>query len=209
MRLTERDILLFKWINGHGFVTADQINRFLSVAKTTGYRRIKKLVDHGYIKREKILHSAGAAHFITKQAKDACGDNLEILKKISLGGYIHDLALVDLSLDLEKNYQANFISERRLRLWGGIGGVGVEGHMPDGILELSNGKKWAIELELSVKAASRLDKIMRFYNCNFDYNEVHYFMSDQVVKNAVQKSIESSGACHVKTHMMPKKTLEK
>jgi len=198
----ERDILLFKWMNGHGFVTADQINRFLKVAKTTGYRRIKKLVDHGYIQKEKILHGAGAVHYITKQAKAASGDDLTILQNISLGGYVHDLTLVNLALDLSEKYEVNFIPERRLRFWGGLGGVGIEGHIPDGVLEFSEKKKWAIELELSVKAASRLKKIIDGYASNFEYEEVHYFVNDNTVKNAVQKAITSSGVDHVKIHNM-------
>lgn len=202
MRLTQRDVLLLRWINSHGFVTADQINRFLQVAKTTGYRRIKKLVDHGYIKRKRILHAAGAAHSITQQAKNAAGDDLSVLKHISLGGYIHDLGLVDLSLDLTQKYQADFISERRLRFWGGLGSVGVEGHIPDGVLEFSDGTKWAVELELSVKAASRLKKIMDFYLLNFDYEEIHYFVGDNVVKNAIEKAILDSGVIDVKVHLI-------
>lgn len=205
MRLTERDILLFKWINGHGFVTADQINRFLKVAKTTGYRRIKKLVDHGYIQKEKILHGAGAVHYITKQAKAASGDDLSILQNISLGGYVHDLSLVNLALDLSEKYEVNFVPERRLRFWRGLGSVGVEGHIPDGVLEFNEKKKWAIELELSVKAASRLKKIIDGYASNFEYEEVHYFVNDNTVKNAVQKAVTSAGVDHVKIHDMEEK----
>lgn len=202
MRLTQRDILLFEWINGHGFVKADQIMRFLKVKKTTGYRRIKKLVDNGYIERKNILHGAGAVHLITKKAQNAAGDDLSILKNISLGGFVHDLRLVDLSLDLQEKYNCDFISERRLRFWGGLGGVGIEGHIPDGVLEFSDKKKWAIELELSVKAASRLKNIMSGYAGNFDYEEVYYFVSKQVVKNAVEKAISASGAAHIKIELL-------
>lgn len=188
MRLVERDFRLFRWVNSHGYVTSFQIIRYLDVAKTTGYRRIKKLVDHGFLTRENILYGMGAVHRISKEAKDVSGDEIALLSKISLGGFTHNLKLVDVSLDLlEEHENSTFKTEREIRFLSGIG-LSDHGHIPDGELVLSNGKRIAIELEMSVKASSRLDKIMKFYSKNLDYDEVHYFATDQIISNALHKA---------------------
>ena len=198
MKLMERDFLLFKWVNSHGYVTSFQINRFLNVAKTTGYRRIKKLVDAGYLTRENLLHGVGAVHRITKQAKEISNENLSLIQKISLGGYNHNIRLVDLALDFERQYpDATFVTERQIRFINGVG-LSDHGHIPDGEIQFSNDKKWAIELEISVKASSRLDKIMKYYARNMDYSEVHYYVSDNIVFNAIQKAVDRAKLNHIK-----------
>ena len=40
MRLTERDLELLRWINGHGFVTARQAADWMGTCLQTGHRRM-------------------------------------------------------------------------------------------------------------------------------------------------------------------------
>ena len=49
-------------------------------------------------------------------------------------------------------------------------------------------KPVAIELELSVKARSRLNSIVEDYGGNLSVSEVWYFCNDQSVKSALEKA---------------------
>jgi len=203
MRLVERDIKLFKWINSHGYVTADQICSYLKVKSSAGYARINKLVAGGYITRKRILHGHPRIHQITKLAKLAASDELPLLNKISLGEYNHTLELINVSLKLqEKHPTAEYIAERTYRHITGLSAVGRSGHIPDGVLEFKNGKKHAIELEMSVKASSRLDKIMKFYASNFDFNKVVYFVTGQSIVNAIQNAADRIGIDHIEINLL-------
>ena len=56
MIFQNRDVEILRWVNGFGFASADQICKWMGVGTTAGYVRVKKLVDGGYLARERILH---------------------------------------------------------------------------------------------------------------------------------------------------------
>lgn len=56
MRFTECDGRLPGWINGHGFVTLHQVARWLGTNYQTAQRRVRLLVDHGYLDRRWLVH---------------------------------------------------------------------------------------------------------------------------------------------------------
>lgn len=188
MIFQERDKKILRWINGFGFATAEQIQRFMGVKTTTAYVRIKKLVDHGYLKRERILHGESRIHRVTKKGVQASGDHILPLKKINLGTYLHDRSLVDLALKLEESEHGKFQPERQIRHDEGLSGLGNTGHIADGYLFLQNQKPIAIELELSVKSRARLNNIIREYGGNLSVSEVWYFTDQNQVFNAIQKA---------------------
>jgi len=71
MIFQERDAKILRWLNGFGFASADQIKRFMGVGKTAAYVRIKKLVEGGYLRQERILHGQARIHRLTKQGSVA------------------------------------------------------------------------------------------------------------------------------------------
>jgi len=184
-----RDAALLRWINGFGFASAEQITRYMGVYKATAYTRIKKLIDHGYLDRKRILHGQGRIHILTKKGILACSDHIRPVGDIRLGTFLHDLALVDLALDLSEATGGEFIPQRRLRHDEGLSGVGHFGRVSDGYLHLKGeDKPIAIELELSVKARSRLNSIITDYGSDLSVKEIWYFCHDQSVKCAVEKA---------------------
>ena len=58
--------------------------------------------------------------------------------------------------------------------------AGKKGHVADGILILPDGKRVAIEVEISVKAKHKLEKILREYCTQLSNKEVWYFCSRSV-----------------------------
>lgn len=190
MIIQDRDIEIIKWINSYGFATAGQIQRKMSVGESTAYIRIKKLVDGGYLARERILHGSARVHKPTNKAIRLACDDLPPVKQISLPSYKHDQALTDLALSLERQHRGVFTPERRIRHALGENSIGRAGRIPDGIFESdSHHKPIAIELELSVKSKQRLKNIFNSYMSNLDYAQVWYFTDQQTVRNALLRSL--------------------
>lgn len=179
-----------RWINGFGFATVNQIQDYMKVQQTTAYVRIKKLVDNGYLARDRILHGDSRIHMVTKQGCIASGDHIKPINKVNLGTYLHDLNLVDLALRLERKTGGVFQPERQIRHDEGLSGLGKLGHIPDGYLFLGNKKPIAIEFELSVKSRARLNNIIKEYSGNLNVSEVWYYTDQNQVLNAIQKASE-------------------
>ena len=189
MRFVKRDEKILGWINGFGFANADQIMRYMGVQKSACYTRLKKLVEAGFLEHEFVLHGASGIYKLTQKGVIAAGDHLRPVGEIRLGTFKHDLALVDLALDILDRAEGEFIPQRRIRHDEGLSGVGQIGHVADGYFYAKGEQKpVAIELELSVKARSRLNSIVEDYGGNLFVSEVWDFCNDQSVKSALEKA---------------------
>ena len=125
----------------------------------------------------------------TKRAVNRSGDALPPLNRITHGSYVHDLKLIDLALWLAADTGGAFTPERRIRHERGLIGVGISGHVADGLLELGDDKPIAIELELSTKAKRRLAKIIRGYLSDLSIGEVWYFASSVAVRGSLERAV--------------------
>lgn len=188
MKFQQRDGEILKWVNGFGFATADQIQKFMNVGPTAAYVRIKKLVEAEYLERERILHGQSRIHKVTKKGTLASGDHILPVREIRLGTFKHDLVLVDLGLQLQEETNGQFIPQRQIRHDEGLSGVGQFGHIPDGYLIIDEDKPIAIELELSVKSRSRLNSIIQDYSSDLGVKEVWYYTDHVNVENALEKA---------------------
>lgn len=187
MILQKRDIDILRWINGFGFASVKQIQGFMQVGTTAAHVRVKKLVDEGYLKKDRVLHGQAKVHKLTSKGRTICEDALYHLTDINLGTFRHDHLLIDLANYLEKKTGGNFIPPRRIRHNEGLSGVGQIGHIPDGYLVVGDEKPVAIELELSVKAYARIKNIIHNYGGDLSVREVWYYTDRQDVAKAVGK----------------------
>lgn len=72
--------------------------------------------------------------------------------------------IVDVYVKLKEIYpQATWISERSLVHDKCADGLGRRGHLSDGMLIFPDGKKIAIEVELTMKGKNRLERILKGY----------------------------------------------
>ncbi len=204
MIFQERDIEILRWVNGFGFASADQIRQFMQVGNTAAYVRIKKLVEGGYLTRERILHGQARIHKVTKKGVLASGDAVLPLKYVNLGTFRHDFKLVDLGLMLEAQMGGSFTPDRRIRHNEGLSGVGQLGHIADGYLHIGEDKPVAIELELSVKSRARIQSIIDGYGGNLDVKEVWYYTDQKSVKHAIEKA--ARGFSFIKVREIPADT---
>src|SRR3990167_7937865 len=82
MWLTERDIKLMDWINRIGFVTIEHIAKWLGVAESTAYVRIRKLVSNGYFIHERVFHGVPGIYRLALKGKYISCSALPPLRKI-------------------------------------------------------------------------------------------------------------------------------
>lgn len=200
MDFTPRDARLLPWINGHGFVTAQQAATWLKIRYQTCHRRLKRLVDGGYLTTTRVGHSRYAFR-LTKAGVIKCADDLPPLRIIGMGSYEHDQQLVELAMMLEEQTGGRFVTERRIRQERGLAGIGVRGHVPDGLLELHGQKPTAVELELSTKGWRRLKGIMSDYAADLDIGEVWYFAGSDALKRRLHRAADGYG--FIKVHSWP------
>lgn len=207
MIFQERDAEILRWINGFGFASAEQIKGHMQVGQTAAYVRLKKLVDGGYLERERILHGQARIHKVTKKGTLAADDGILPLKYVNLGTFRHDLKLVDLALMLEAETGGQFVPDRRIRHNEGLSGVGQLGHIADGMLYVGQDKPIAIELELTVKSRARLNSIIEEYGGNLSVKEVWYYTDNKEVVRALNKAAQ--GYDFIKVKEMPLNTEQK
>jgi hypothetical protein len=197
--VTRRDVDLFNWINGVGFVNIDQVTERYKISRETAYGRLRKLVQREYLLHERVLQNKPGHYRATKKAAEFNPLGLKPLKYVSLAKYQHTKIIVDLSLKLTEKFQARFVPERELRLDMEYEPVGHRGHLADGMLELED-KTVAIEVELTTKGRHRLRKILNQYCCDLSVKEVWYFCGSNEVRNLVES--QSKGYDFVKTYLL-------
>ena len=189
MLFTSRDHRLLQWINGHGFVTADQAAAWMGVCPRIGRRRLKVLVEGGYLQRKRFGFNDPQFHWLTKQGWEISGDDLAPPKQINRVTYLHDQMLVDLSQKVVAHTKGDFVPERRLRAERQAGRKGRwrGGHVSDGLLYVGDKKPIAIELEVSLKERVRLRKIITDYVVDQRLWQVWYFVTNDTVKRAIER----------------------
>ena len=121
-------------------------------------RRLRKLIDVGYIKREKILYGvAGIYRNLNKATKIVRGVRVAVTK-IRADQIMHDIAVAETAIFFKKNHGVEFDEMKTEIQLHREDGFGVRKHRPDFIFE-KEGKTICVEVELNLKAKKRLRKI--------------------------------------------------
>lgn len=207
--LKDKDIDYMKYVLKNGVVTAKQIQlKFQEPNLDRVYRRLRKLIERGYIKHERLAHKVGV-YIGTIEARDLTESAVTLPSKLSLYTIQHDLLLTDLALYYEFYFnkmgsEFDYISERESRY------SIIEGHekkigfkrltenkeaIPDSIfLITSNGhtqKIW-VELELNKKDQKRYDeKFSQIIDPALqtgEYSAVWYFKKRKAIENAIDQA---------------------
>jgi DNA-binding MarR family transcriptional regulator len=180
VQLTDRDMEIMRFINDFGFCEMPQIEKRFDIKPQRSYRVIGRLIRVGLVKHERGFHRSYGAYYLTIQGAKCT--ELPAIEKISLGQYKHQIALINVYIKLRQEYpQANWISERQLKFEKFYDGIGKRGHIADGMLIFPDGKEVAIEVEMSVKGKSRIEKILKGYAAQFTIKEVWYYCSPNVI----------------------------
>lgn len=196
--ITERDVQILQFVNQFGFCQMPHISQRFQLNKPRNYQVVGKLVDQGLLRHEFLFHRQHGVYRTSNRGAKLT--NLPSLKKIPTGIYDHEMTLIDLYFQITALHPtATWISEREL-VWDKFSqGVGKKGHVADGMLVFPEGKKVAVELELTRKGERRIGRILNYYAKQFDINEVWYFCEDTVVPTLAKLAANQP---HIKIHLL-------
>lgn len=192
LRLQERDLELLRWINGFGWINVEMLMRKWEVSATAAGRRLMLLHHHGLLNRQTIAVGFGLIYWPTRTATGLVDDDMLPLKQISLRDLYHSYRTLAVAIRLEKQ-GGTFEPERRLRrkMNQKKSGLGVTGHVPDGLLWLDDRElPVAIEVELSLKNKRKIQRICKEYMYSNEYDSVRYYTDKQTVKTLLEKTYE-------------------
>ena len=129
-------------------------------------RRLQKLINAGYIKREKILYGVAGIYSNTNKG------NKKIMterrnRKIRVEQIVHDIAVIDTAIFFKKEHGINLDGAKTEIELHRQDGFGVRKHRPDFVFE-KDGKKVCVEVELSLKSKHRFEKNIKDNFLNYD-----------------------------------------
>lgn len=184
--ITDRDLRLFWWVNGWGAVTVELIAVWMGVDFSTAARRVRKLVEAGFLRRIEVVGLRQEPIALTEEGRRAASDPLRPLAGIRLSTWRHDSLMCTIEpWILERAPSGVLHPERRIRANRTEVGAPT-GHVPDAELEMAAGRTFAFELELSAKAAHRIQAIVDGYATS-QYAAIYYLVPDQRMARYVRR----------------------
>ena len=167
IRLVDRDYKIIQEIDRWRVVQGKHIKELTGFdGQKACDRRLRKLIEAGYIKRQKILYGVAGIYSNTNKAKNiAAIANTD--QKIRVEQILHDIAVLDTAIYISKKYGIEFsdmITEMELHRKDGFG---VRKHRPDFVYTI-DGKTTCVEIELTLKAKTRLEKNIQDNFMNYD-----------------------------------------
>ena len=198
IRLVDRDIKIFGEIDRWRVIQGRHIKELAGFSGQRACdRRLRKLIQAGYIKRERILYGVAGIYLNTSKAQIKKGA-LAKSRKIRVEQIHHDIAVVDTAIFFNKVYEIEFDDMKTEIELHRLDGFGIRKHRPDFVFtdrsnsidlygnskleglngnprvrrheiltainpENKNGKPKlvCVEVELSLKARDRFEKIIR------------------------------------------------
>ena len=213
--LSAPDAQLLGFMAEHRFLAFAHAQSLLQVSPARVWPRLRWLEARGYIRREQPFGGKRSFFLITAQGLRSAGSRLRA-PRFHLGAYEHDLGAAWLWLAAQAGAfgpLTRAVSERTMRSQdatappGGeplavrLPGPGAAGrarlHYPDLLLITAEGKRIAIELELSAKGATRRERILGSYAADARIDAVLYLVSNPRLGRTIARSAERMGIEHL------------
>jgi hypothetical protein len=202
-RITERDDAIVRFVGLQVAVEARQIAAWQQMDKAHVFRRCKRLVELGLLRQERVAHGQPGLSLATRAGLEFAELELPVAK-LNLWSYAHEVELVWLHIDLEREFgPGSVLTERQIRTLEGRAAWEAERsherhrprhalsgnggprslHFPDLVVEggAPQGGLLFVELELSVKAAERRREIVGAYVRGSHVERVRYYAAREVL----------------------------
>ena len=214
IQLTEPDLELLRFLAEHRFVLADHAAVLLDRAPATARARLARLDAAGYVRSAQVLAGQPPMYLITRPGLKVVGSEYEP-PRVDMHAYRHDVGVAWLWLAAQRGTfgpLAEVIAERRLRSHDGarpsapdaaeplgvrLGGFGPRGHerlhYPDLLVRTADGRRIALELELSSKGRARLETILIGYGADPRIDGVVYLVDKATTARSVSEAARRLG----------------
>ena len=188
IRITDRDYHIIREIDRWRIVLSRHIKEITGFAgKRACDRRLKKLIEAGYLTRKHILYGVPGIYRLTNKSK-LLNPNADVDAKVRTEQIIHDIQVLDTAIQFHKERNipySDMMTEKELHK---VDGYGNRNHQPD-FVYTENGKKICVEIELSQKSK-------RKFEANIKNNFMKYDTQIWVVP-----SFNSKIACILSNHI--------
>ena len=167
LKLTERDMAIMHEITRWRFLLARLIKILCGFSSQRACdRRVKKLIDAGYIERKYLVVGIPRLYMVTRKAVQTFGLSY-YTPNVRIEQIQHDISVVDTYIYL-KHFRdidsASVVTERDLRHRAGFG---KPQHYPD-FTFVHEGKTYCVEVEISEKQYATLEKNLKKNFQNYD-----------------------------------------
>jgi hypothetical protein len=197
---THRDREIVAWLGHVGAAGAEHVMRRFGMGRSWAYHRLNTLVSDGLLVQRVLLYRQPGLYLATADGLGWTGLEHLGVQRVGPGGFEHAWQVATVAaLPLRNGWW--LLSERDLRFQEGQTGKLIAStklgelpggrpalHRPDLALISPAGGAFAIELELSLKGARRLDAICRAYARARRLEQVIYLATPQAAR-AVERSI--------------------
>jgi len=167
MVIVERDMEILKLVYRFKFCLGRHISSLCNFSGARASdRRLRVLTDAGYLARKKYLYGLPYIYTVTHKGRILISANKRE-NKIRLEQINHDVRVLDALIYFKASYGFSLDdmeSERELHIKDGFG---TRKHHPDFVFNYQD-KKYAVEVELTLKAKMNLEKNVRDNYLNYD-----------------------------------------
>jgi hypothetical protein len=189
--VTERDLAVLRWIGEQFAVRADVIRWLLGGDQPLSEGRTRQVIDRwrraGLVHQQRFFVGAEPVVWPTREGLRLVLDGYRArTPKLSMLAHIHAVSLVRLGLERDGTGTA-WVPERALYR----ARPSPDIHVADGEYTDRAGRRIAVEVELTVKAAGRLRRIVG--DLTLEYDHVVYVTGDARVAAALRKAVHAVG----------------
>lgn len=207
LRLTPRDLELLAFTAEHRLVLAEHVQGLMGTSARTANGRLRALTAAGFLVSDRIFSRRPGCYRITTKGLRAVGSSYPP-PRVDLSTYDHDVGVAWLWLAARSGTfgpMREVLSERALRSHdmgsdrtdppiGVRRGAGRGGlHYPDLLLVTPEGRRIAIELELTAKGRGRRERILSAYAADARVHAVVYLVDRPAVGEGIRASARRIG----------------
>ena len=198
--ITTRDKEILAYLTRHGVCTPDQISSRFFTSQWACYRRLRKLEGLRLAIKRRTWWQQPNVLTPTSLGTALAQVDLPTVPKLVLARLEHDLAVVDLSEQILAQNKGIWLTERELRRDAAreLQATGmaqkqlVPPRSPDGMLVLADGRRVAIELDLTGKTSAVYRKILSAYVGKGGVSAVWWFSPSPAVQARIAELVRES-----------------